>query len=582
MKLRQPISPKTIACALVSAFLLAAMATTGCVRHDGSVGAAAARVRAAESPAATSTDIKRPASSAANIDTAAPAKVEVVKPSTVPAGFIDPLTKSGQRVTVSLEDCVRRALANNLGIQIAGFGPPIAHTAVTEAKAIFDPSFFLNSAVTRFKEQSPNVFLGSNTAIENQWTLTAGLQGKLITGASVQLSQTWTYTKANNDFLASPNPQYNNGLRLAVTQPLLRGAGIEVNKSPIVLARLDEKISVEDFKLAVMNTILQVESAYWDLVVAETQVRAIDEALTAARENLRIAQRRFEEGKDTRLIVSLANSAVTARQADLVSARLRLAQTSDRLKRMINDPDLPLVQPVVLAAKEQPLSEPIPVGTSMLQQSVAVALQSRPEIVQAESRLAQAGLMERVAKNGQLPQLDLVAAYGLTGLDSNLGGAFDNQFSTNFYNWSVGINFNVPIGNRGPQAAHLRASLLRDQSIRSREDIRQQVMLDVAEAIRNLASAEESILASRAAREAAEQTVRDEESFVNAGAALLKNLLDAQSDLATARVREAQAQAAYMVGLAALERAKGTLLDYNNIQVVDDVAKPAAAVNKGK
>ena len=492
-----------------------------------------------------------------------------------PSGFIDPLTKSGQRITVTLDDCLRRTLANNLGIQIARFGPPIARTTVTEAKAIFDPSYFLNSAASRFKEQSPNIFLGTQTAIENQWTLSTGIQDRLITGASVQLSQNWTYLHANNTFLATPNPQYNNGLTLAVTQPLLRGGGIEVNTSPIVLARLDEKISVEDFKLAVMNTILQVETVYWDLVVAETQVRAISDALEAARENLRIAQRRFEEGKDKRVVVSLATSAVTSRQADLVTARLHLAQTSDLLKRLMNDPDLPLTQPAVLAARELPLSEPMPVGMPLLERSVAVGLQSRPEIRQAEDRLAQADLRERVARNGELPQFDFVAAYGLTGLSSDLGGAFDNQFTAQFYNWSAGFNFSFPIGNRGPQAVHLRSRLLQEQTVRGREDVRQQVILDVAEAVRNLASAEESILASRAAREAAEQTVHDEEAFVSAGAALLKDLLDAQGDLASARVREMQAQAAYMVGLAALERAKGTLLDYNNIQVLPDIgARP--------
>jgi outer membrane protein len=528
----------------------------------------------------------------APVPTAAPAPAQP-SPSPAPAGlaaaggakaidgFLDPLTKSGDRVSITLDQCLRRTLANNLGIQIARFGPPIAHTAVVEAEALFDPSWFLNSAAGRIKEQAPNPLLGAGTLIEKQWTLSTGLQDRLVTGANIQLMQNWTWLRANSPRVAVPNPQFDTNLVLSVTQPLLRGAGVAVNTSPIVLAKLDETISEADFKLALMNVILQVEAAYWDLVVAETQVRAINEALEAARENLRIAQRRFEEGKDKRVVVSLATSAVTSRQADLVSARLRLSQTSDLLKRLMNDTELPLAQPVVLAAAEVPPAVTVAVGRPLLEKSIAVALETRPEIRQADARLAQAGVRERVAHNATLPQLDFVASYGLNGLDSRLGPALETQFGTEFFNWSAGLNFSFPIGNRGPTAAYERSRLLRSQSVNSLEDVRQQVSLNVSEAVRNVAAAQEAILATRAAREAAEQTLKDEEAFVSAGAALLKDLLDAQRDLADAKVREMQAMAAYMVGFAALERAKGTLLEYNNMRVLEEKPKaPPAALKK--
>jgi outer membrane protein len=572
--------------AFAAAVLIASM-TAGCMKHDASYEAAATQALASSekpAPAAKAPTGSRlaPASTAAAPATPASlASTQVAgKPASGPAGFIDPLTKSGERVSLTLEQCLRRTLANNLGLQIARFGPPIAHTTVIEAEALFDPTWFLNSAAGRVREPSPNSFLGTSALIENTWTFTTGIQDHLVTGANVQLSQSWTWLRANSPFIATPSPQYSPGLTLSVTQPLLRGAGVEVNTSPIVLARLDETISAEDFKLVLQNTILQVEAAYWDLVVAETQVQAISEALEAARENLRITTRRFEEGKDKRVVVSLATSAVTSREADLVAARLHLATASDLLKRLMHDPELPLAQPVVLLAMEPPLADPTPVGSPLLEKSLSVALQNRPELHQADARLSQADLRERVAKNATLPQLDFVASYGLTGLDKKLGPAMEQQFSTEFYNWSAGLNFSFPIGNRGPTAAYHRSQLLQSQTVRTREDILQQVMLDVSQSVRNLAAAQESILASRAAREAAEQTVKDEEAFVSAGAALLKDLLDAQGTLADAKVREMQAMSAYMVGLAALQRAQGTLLDYNNIRLLDETSARAPAASK--
>ena len=494
-------------------------------------------------------------------------------------GFVDPLTKEGQRVPVTLDGCLRRALANNLTIQVARYGPPIARTNTRQAEAIFDPSWFLNNALGRVKQEAGNFFAGAAVSITRQWDFATGIQGLLPTGGTWQLSQDWTWLRTNN-FFVTPNPQYDGDLILSATQPLLRGGGIEYTRSPIVLARLDERISAQEFRGRLMAIVLDVERTYWELVVAETQVQALNEALTAAQENLRIARRRFEEGKDKRVIVSLAESAVTTRQADLVAARLRLAQTSDRLKRFMNDRELPLTEPAILSATELPIAEPIPVLLPMFHQSIAAAMVNRPELQEAEARLQQAGVRERMAWNQRLPQLDIAASYGFNGLATKLDRAIDKEFATQWFDWSVRVDFSVPLGNRARQAAYEQSQLVQDQSLRAREDVRQQVLLDVSEAVRNLAAAEEAVRARRAARMAAEQVVSDGQAFVSAGAALLKDLLDAQRDLADAKVREMEAMAAYMFSLANLERAKGTLLEYNDIRLVEERTGPQPVVGK--
>jgi outer membrane protein TolC len=502
---------------------------------------------------------------------AAPAPPEAgpsPKPAPRLAGFVDPLTKTSQRIPITLEGCLRRALANNLGIQIAAFGPAIAQTVVRESEAIFDPSWFLNDALSRVKQQSGSFFTGAGTFIAKQSNFSTGLGTLLPTGANVRFGQDWTYQHSNQSFLLSPNPQFDADLSLTVRQPVLRGGGVEVNRSPIVLAQLEETISLAQFKVQLMGILLDVETAYWNLVAADVRIQAVSEALDAARENLRIAARRFEEGKEKRVIVSLASSAVTSRQADLVAARLQLVQTSDLLKRLLHDPELPLKEPTVLEAVELPVTAPIPVGREVLQASMVAAMQHRPEVRQTDARLSQADVRERVADNGRLPQLDLAAGYTLNGLKQKLDRAIDEEFTTNFFDWSVGMQFSVPIGNRARASAYERSQLERSRALHERENTQQQILLEVSDAVRTLAAAEESVLATRAARQAAEQTLHDEQAFVEAGVALAKDLLDAQRDLADAKVREIQAMVSYMVGLAALERAKGTLLSYNNIEVI--------------
>jgi outer membrane protein TolC len=490
-------------------------------------------------------------------------------PAATPDGFIDPITRDADRLPVTLEACLRRALVNNLQIQIARFGPAIAETFVVEAEALFDPAWYLNNALGRVRQDAGTFLAGAATLVAKQWDFDTGVETLLPTGATVALSQDWTYIDSNSAFFM-PNPQYDTDLNLVLRQPLLRGAGLEVTKSPIVLARLDHRVSLADFKARIMDTLLEVEQTYWNLAVAEARVRALTEALEAAKENRRIVQRRFEEGKARRVVVSLAESAVTTRQADLVAARLILAQTSDRLKRLLNDPELPLEEPALLTASDRPPTEAVPITRRMYQDSLLAAMKHRPEMDQASAAVDQANVRERVARNDRLPQLDLAAGYTLNGLDSDLSPAMQEAFTTTFFDWQAGLEFRIPIGNRARTAAHERSRLEQAVAARQREDTRQQILLEVSQAVRDVAAAEESILATRAAREAAEQTLSDQRANVAAGAALQKDLLEAQRDLADAKVQEVRAMTNYMIALALLERAKGTLLAYNNIEVMGE------------
>ena len=577
--------------AALGAAVLAACLACGCAHAPGAVdrageAALASRLGRAEAGAATApaaTGARAPlAPSAPGVAGAAAKGSEGAAgpgPTAAPDGFLAPLGKDGDQVPLALEDCLRRALAHNLSIQIARFSPAIAETRVVEAEAVFDPAYFMNNAAGRTRRETGSFISGATILVAKEWDFSSGIGSLLPTGATVSLSQDWTYLETNSAFI-NPNPQYAASMPLAVRQPLLRGAGLVVNRSPILLARMDRDVSLADFQVRLMDTLLEVERTYWQLVVAQRRVEAVSEALAAARENRRVVQRRFEEGRDRRVLVSLADSAVTSREADLIVARLDQARTSDQLKRFLNDPELPLEEPVILRATDAPLSEPAPVDEAVLQRSMVAAMQYRPEMAQAQTRLAQQDLRERVARHERLPRMDLVGAYGLTGLSRagrDLDWALHRQFGTELFEWSAGVEFEVPLGNRAAVAAYKRAHLEREQALKQREDTRQAILLEVSTAVRDLAAAEKAILATRAAREAAEQTLRDQQANVGAGAALQKDLLDAQKDLADARVREVQAMAAYMASLAALERAKGSLLEYNNVRLVGDEAAPADA-----
>ncbi len=484
------------------------------------------------------------------------------------AGDSRPEAWDAATVPLRLEECLRRALENNTTVQVARYGPAMAETVVDEAEALFDPTWYMSNMAARSKLDAGSALLGANTLVAKQWDFASGLGSLLPTGAMVSLEQAWTYLESNSAFVM-PNPQYDTTLGLALTQPLLRDAGPRVTQSPIVLARLDRQIAQADFEAALMDTLLAVERAYWDLAVAQEAVAAVEEALAAARENLRIARLRYEAGKDPHLVVSLAASAVETRQADLLATRLERTKASDRLKRLLGAPGLPLTDPTLILAADLPLPNPPQAREDLLTASLTEAMKLRPELAAADTRVQQAEVLESVARNARLPRVDLVGGYGVRGLDGRLGNSLDEGYGTEFFEWQAGVEFEVPLGNRARRAAHERAALERGRAAHQREDLKQAVLLDVSQAVRDVTSAQEQIAATRAAREAAAQTLADQQANVTAGAALVKDLLEAQRDLAEARVREVRARATYMRSLAALERAKGSLLRYNRVQFAD-------------
>ncbi|MCX5653700.1 MAG: hypothetical protein NTY65_03495 [Planctomycetota bacterium] len=151
--------------------------------------------------------------------------------------------------------------AGGCGRFATSWSAPAAQSAAAAASAATGaPSAVEKSqappASTSAAEKTP-----AAVAISRQWDFATGLEGLLPTGATWQLSQDWTWLRSNNQFI-TPNPQYDGDLVLSVTQPLLRGGGVEYTRSPIVLARLDEKISNQEFRGRLMDIVLEVERTY--------------------------------------------------------------------------------------------------------------------------------------------------------------------------------------------------------------------------------------------------------------------------------------------------------------------------------
>ena len=484
----------------------------------------------------------------------------------------------GAVTRITLREVVQRAVANNLDVKVAGYDPAIEGTRVVEAQAQFDPAFFTNWRYDRRDNATAGNFISdpnnpttSSITFEDAsdvYTIESGLRQNLPSGGRAQLS----YQTAYNDLdpqRTTFNPYWENNMQLEITQPLLRNQGLAVNQANISIAQNNQKISTLEFRKVLEQQITDIEQAYWQLLQAIREVQIQEDLLirTARTVDILIAR----EGQDvSKLQISQARASEELRRSALVRARARVGDLSDQLKRLMNDPNFPVTGSTLLLPETPALQDPVKLD---LEEQVNAGLDNRIELAQQQLRINSAGIATSVAKNGLLPQLNLRGLVGFQGLDDSLGGAFDSQLDGNL-NWGIGLEFEIPIGNRAAKSVWQRSLLQRQQSIDQYGSLVSQVTLEVKQATREVETTWTEMGTSRNARYAAEAALNALQQREDANEPLTPTFvqlkLDTQERLAQSLSTEASSISNYNFAIARLERAKGTLLRYDNVILEED------------
>lgn len=479
--------------------------------------------------------------------------------------------------TVSLERAVQTAVANNLDTELARYAPAINQATIVEAQAAFDWLFFGSAAWQDSSTPQPGQgFGGASDVIRNEnesLSAQAGLSTNLTTGGSLTLTHSFNNTNVQSNFFGSepnPNPAYSTNFEVELNQPLLRGFGETVNLANVRLAENAERSSVASLRAQLITTITDTERAYWTLVQAYRelviQTRLLERGIEV-REN--ILARRVQDARQAQVADAIAR--VERRRGDVLRARQSLRRASDNLKRLVNDPSLPVGSETLLVPLDAPPSEEIAVS---LLDAITTAVAERPELDIALLSIDDAEIRERVARNLRKPRLDLQARAALLGLDDSVGSAYDDSVANRFVDdWLLGFTFEQPIGNRAAEASFRRARLQRMQSVVSYRNAVQAVVLDVKTALdavlTNHSLIEQSSL-SRIAQGEALRALVVEKELTNAGYTVERlNLeLNQQEALAAAQIAESAAVIAFNTALADLYAAMGTTLERARVDFI--------------
>ena len=175
------------------------------------------------------------------------------------------------------------------------------------------------------------------------------------------------------------------------------------------------------------------------------------------------------------------------------------------------------------------------------------------------------------AKNGELPVFDFTFRYTVPGLGESASDSFHEVLDYRFEEFLFALEFETPIGNRGPRAASERARLQYAQSVAALKQLYEDTILNVNVAVRRLNTAFDQITPNFESAEAREREVesivaRAERKDFNT----LTTELNARQALAAARRAIVNSIVEYNVAIVNLEWAKGTLVAYNNVVIHPD------------
>jgi outer membrane protein len=477
---------------------------------------------------------------------------------------------------LSLDEAIRTAASQNIGVQIQHFDYREAGESLRETYGPFD--WFAGADIEHVSTQSPTVSQFQSSASRRTFA-NFNVQQLLPTGGtySIGLNNSRTVQTGGGTLIS---PAYGNSLTLGLQQPLLRNFGMDINRRQITIARNTLGINAEEFRRIMINTAVSVEQAYLDLVYARRFVDVQKEALFLARDQARITQIRINVGASAPLDILQPRVQIATTEESLIAAVAQVRDAEDQLRSLLNLPPEEWDRPIV--PTEAVTYTPMSVD---LQASVARAFELRPELRETQLTTANARAQYSYARNQVLPRIDALVNYTASGLggraailDPATGDiigydttgfphAVGQVLGNDFPSWTVGFQVGVPILNIGARAEAKRAQLEVDRTRALEDQTRQTIALDVRATARAIDTAAKEITATRTARDAAEQNLDAERKRYENGMTTIFQVLQIQQQLSDARARELQALVAYNKAVAGYHRAVGDLLDVRNIKV---------------
>ena len=325
---------------------------------------------------------------------------------------------------------------------------------------------------------------------------------------------------------------------VGVSQPLL-----QLNKIGLMVdqAEFEDSISSQGLRNRQQDVVKSVKSQYYEILKTENTLRATNASIAFYRELVKLVDNYVKqqvaqeyELLDTQARLARAEHSARSQDNALITQKERLNNLMGR------DPKTPF-----RVSEEPPAAR---AGYPSMADAESIAIAQRPDVHEKVLKLRQAETGARITKADYIPSLNLVMQ--LTQL-----------FNVDFIpqtNWIVGLQLRWDIYDWGRKSNDLtkkKADIA--QAANDLDDTRAQVAIEVDSRIRELEEAQEMVKVTEISQAAATEKLRVLTNQYKQQSALLKDVLQAESELAQANAEHADAVLSAWNAQAQLEKALG-------------------------
>ena len=481
-----------------------------------------------------------------------------------------PPTATGPVRRLSVDEAVKLAAENNLGLTIARVDPLLEDLTTAQIRAAWAPSLSSNFSSNSTVNQNTGFLSGASgdTTTDRRVNGDLGVVQTLPWAGSYSIGWTGTRSTTNSVF-SNFSPQIRSGLSLGYSQPLLRNFKIDNTRQQLLNSYKQREIADVQLQQAFATTSRTVRNAYWDLAYATAFLQVQQQSLDLARENLRNTRARIEIGT-VPPIDEIEPEAEVARQEEaVITAEGQIAAAEDALRALIFNPNDANFWTVRLETTDLPDFQPMVVD---MDGAVQNALERRSDLQQSKKAIEQSDITIRYLRNQTLPEVNANFDYSVSGVggtqlirESGIGGAIIGQNQRGFGSvlsdlatadfpvWTASLEIRYPLGRSAQESNLARARLQYTQSQTQLRQQQMQVAVQVRETARRVQTNQKRVDTTRRAREFSERRLDAEQRKLAAGTSTNYFVLQAQRDLAQARNTELSAILDYQRSVVDLE-----------------------------
>jgi len=518
-------------------------------------------------------------------------------------------------LALSLDEAIKRALANNNDIEVSRTDVRIADTTVRGLRGLYDPVFTVQPT---FSHSSSTGQQGTNDVRIN------GNINQRIKPGGGTIQGFFNNTRTENAFAqaqvtsgglsSGSSAIYSSQLGFNYTQPLLRNFGIDNTRRQIKIAKKQLRQSDSDFQLQATNTITDVQRAYWDLVLALRDQQNRKANVELARENLRQITAKIDAGAAAPLEKAEVETELANREGDLLLATQQVGIAENTLKKLVIRDALAPEWSQAIVPTDSPKVAPLP---SDLNAAINDAFDNRFELRRLKLQREINDLDISFYKNQAKPQIDLSTTFSLDGISRGnvstanslipqftgndeilrqklntlfapgsqlpnpfivvpgspayfVGGfnrSMSNMFRSDAPNYSIGVTFSFPFFNRTAKANLAGAQITGERIAAQTRAQEESVLTDVRNAVQAVETARLRVDTARRARLSAEAQLTGERKLYDAGRSTTFLLFQRENSLLAAQNAEIRAETDYAKAVADKERATATAFREHNITI---------------